>query len=212
MAGKTQVKDMTGQTFGSLTVIGRDGTYRNTKQAAWLCQCRCGKQTRVCGNVLRRGLSKTCGCSHGGRVTHGKSGSPTWYAWVGMRQRCQNPNSPAYKHYGGRGIAVCERWQVFENFLEDMGERPMRLTLDRINNDGIYEPGNCRWATWSQQALNQRRRRTMKFDTAKGSMNIAEIAAEAGIHWQSAAYRVRSGYSPEELVKPKHSVRRCTTS
>jgi len=80
--------------------------------------------------------------------------------WCTLRQRCQNPNNPSYVYYGARGIKVCERWAKFENFLEDMGERPNRaLSIDRINNEGNYEPGNCRWATWSQQMKNRRKRK-----------------------------------------------------
>lgn len=100
--------------------------------------------------------------ANGVLVTHGhgsaKNGrTPTYNTWMNMIQRCTNANAPGYKHYGGRGITVCERWLKFENFLADMGERPEGLTLDRIDNDGNYEPGNCRWATCEQQNANRRR-------------------------------------------------------
>jgi len=91
-----------------------------------------------------------------GKVTHGMRGSPEYIVWRGMRARCENPRATDFEHYGGRGIKVCERWQKFENFYADMGPRPPARTLDRINNDGNYEPGNCRWATLSEQRRGRR--------------------------------------------------------
>lgn len=91
-------------------------------------------------------------------TTHGKSKTPEYHAWVNMKDRCLNPKHKQYKDYGGRGIQICERWLKLENFFKDMGERPSGLTLDRINNDGNYEPSNCKWATWKEQQNNRRPR------------------------------------------------------
>ena len=88
--------------------------------------------------------------------THGMCNTSTYHTWESIHQRCKNPKNPGYKWYGGRGIKVCKRWHKFENFYEDMGDKPEGLTLERINNDGDYEPGNCEWATWKEQRKNQR--------------------------------------------------------
>jgi len=157
------VKDLTGQQFGYFTVV-RFCEIKNG-QARWNCRCVCGRTTVVSNSNLRAGRMVSCGCKksellRAKNTKHGQNGeirSPEYGSWMSMKRRCQNPNDKNFKAYGGRGIKICDRWMAFENFLVDMGRRPStRHTLDRVNNDGNYEPGNCRWATPSEQAKNRR--------------------------------------------------------
>lgn len=153
--------ELTGQKFGLLTVIKRkeNDKWRNSQ---WLCQCDCGNIIKVGGANLKIGRTKSCGCLWnksimGTKSKHGYSYSKIYQVWKNMKGRCLNPYSPLWKYYGSRGITVCERWVCsFENFLEDMGEQPEGLTLDRKDNNGNYEPSNCRWTTHTEQMRNSR--------------------------------------------------------
>ena len=152
--------DLTGQKFGKLTALV--GIKREGKsQVYWQCICDCGNTSEVDSWSLRKNRTKSCGCNRGlalpDQTKHGYYNSRTYHTWEGMKQRCQNPNATRYESYGAVGVSVCERWQKFENFLEDMGERPKGKTLDRIDPFGNYEPSNCRWATYKEQVHNQRR-------------------------------------------------------
>ena len=148
--------ELAGQKFGRLTVIGEAGKDKRGNYL-WECQCECGNTLVTIARPLRIGRTVSCGCYNKERSTkHGMSNSPTYYSWSSMKTRCYNPTHDNYQHYGANGIIVCACWlNSFEAFLEDMGERPEGMTLDRIDREGNYEPGNCRWATEEQQKRNR---------------------------------------------------------
>jgi len=169
--------DLTGKTFGKLTVLERYKENDKYGKPQWFCKCSCGTETVVLGNNLRLGFSKSCGCETRKRAsdsltTHGftKGGKIQRFyrIWAGMIQRCTNPNQPAFFYYGHRGINVCEGWFNFESFKNDMydsylnhvkehGEK--NTSIDRIDNDKGYSPDNCRWSTHNKQVINTRKRK-----------------------------------------------------
>lgn len=158
--------DLTGQVFTKLTVIERAESQNN--HARWVCACECGNIVIVKGIHLKSGHTKSCGCSkielHTKRLTkHGHSGTSLYNVWCSMKERCFNEHAERYKDYGGRGITVCEEWRnSFEAFYADVSKLPhfseQGYSLDRINNNGNYEPNNVRWATIKEQANNKRKR------------------------------------------------------
>ena len=172
------------------------------------CECDCGAAGEYALYRVRSGSTKSCGClaremaaeRFGGRVTHGFTGTARYAVWMGMKARCYNPKSSAYENYGGRGIGICDRWlKSFPAFLEDMGERPSSdHSIDRIDNDGDYEPGNCRWATRTEQSRNMRSNVMVEHDGE--TLCLAEWAERYGVGPEQLNYRLKTGWSFEEAV------------
>ena len=160
------VVDYVGKVFGMLTVI--EFSHIQTRNLTtgvelrqgiphWLCKCECGNEKVIRAAALRTGNTIACGCMRSHR-THGMDKTKEYYAWSAMKQRCSNPKNQRYKDYGGRGIQVSEEWQKFENFYADMGDAPKGHQIDRTDNDGNYEKGNCKWVTPQENCLNRVRR------------------------------------------------------
>lgn len=163
--------DLSGKEIGNWTVLHKSNRRMANGTAYYLCRCICGTQREVSADNLRRGITTSCGCSPttAEAIPKEKPRHPhTYKSWAAMKYRCLNPNCSSYADYGGRGIKICDRWLSFENFLEDMGERPIGMSLDRKNPDGNYTPDNCRWADAETQALN---RRAFKWTNPKGPVN-----------------------------------------
>jgi hypothetical protein len=204
---RKQIENLIGRPFGRLIVIGYLGA--PNRVSTWLCQCSCGKQLygAQSGN-LKNGHTKSCGCLSAGRIgaasiTHNRSSSSLYAVWNSMSQRCTNPKSMSWKDYGGRGIRVCDRWRKFENFLADMGERPSRThSIERIDNNGNYEPSNCKWATRLEQVSNKRNNFNVTFNGRE--MCLAHAAKEAGLKRATVYRRITVyGLSPiDALTRP----------
>lgn len=185
--------DITGQRFGKLVALAPSDKRDASRQRLWLCRCDCGEEAIAAGAGLRYGKRVSCGCvnfRHGATVGHAKS--PEYQTWANMRTRCGSPLNRAFRDYGGRGITVAPEWNDFVVFLRDVGPRPSpEHTLERIDNDGNYEPGNCRWATRGEQARNQRSNRWVLLRGRR--MILEDAAAQVGMHGASLIEALRTG-------------------
>lgn len=196
-------KDLTGLVFGKLTVIGFAGRFSVASGSCvskWHCLCECGNRTISQAGNLNNGSSKSCGCvctTHG--HTSGGGISPTYKCWSSMNDRMLYPSEETFKNYGGRGITMDSRWREFENFLEDMGERPSnKHSIDRIDNNLGYSKGNCRWATVREQ--NRNKRSNVNFEINGKMMCMAECSEKFGINLTTLHYRISAGWSVDRAL------------
>lgn len=197
----SRMEDITGKTFDRWLAV-REIERDRRGNRMYLCQCECGVERAVKASELIHGRSKCCRCVGVQRRTkHNMCKSPEFRIWSHMLERCSSPKSSSYERYGGRGISVCEKWKgSFNSFYQDVGPRPSSdHSIERIDNNGNYEPGNCRWATRIEQARNKRNNRII---TAFGqSLCIAEWAEKTGIGVGTISQRIRRGsMTPEQVV------------
>jgi len=202
--------DLTDQRFGTLTSIRCVGSKRlahgKKSVALWLCRCDCGAEVEVSTKSLRGGKRRYCDWHNHRDISRPpdptlpqKAKRPTWACWMAMHSRCKYDAAPGWRNYGGRGITVCDRWELFDNFLADMGERPSRdHSIERLDVNGHYEPGNCVWATRAEQAAN--RRDTIWVEWRGERRKFIELARELGFDARAARSRLRAGWDLESAI------------
>ena len=200
--------DLTSMRFGRLIALRQVvGPNPKITGAYWVCVCDCGVEKVIRGQDLRNGLTRSCGCFNLDRrrelkTTHGQSKHYLFKTWEGMVSRCHNPNDKDYRTYGARGIEVCELWRDDPaQFFKDMGPRPEGTSIDRVDGDDDYRPGNCRWATALEQGAN---RSNANLGTVNGHvMHLAAAARKYGIHESTILRRIQKGMTMHEAVTMK---------
>ena len=199
-----RLRDIAGQRYSKLLALEFAGykTLSHCRKSLWRCRCDCGNEVIVAYVHLVAADTKSCGCIVGKhKTTHGATGTAEFRCWEAMLRRCRDPNHDCYSSYGGRGIQVCERWLKFENFIADMGKRPSpKHSLDRKNNDGHYEPSNCRWATDIVQSNNRRSSRRIEFNGE--SLTMAEWERRVGLKPGMLFRRLQANWPIAEALNP----------
>lgn len=206
-----------GQKYGKLTVLSRHECNDKFNKPLWVCKCECGNIAIVGGNRLKSGNTKSCGClipitsrEQGKRnAKHGMKGSRIYEIWHGIKARCYNPNNKDFKNYGARGITVCTQWENdFEAFYNwaAMHGYAEGLTIDRIDNDGNYEPSNCRWVSTREQNRNKRNIVWLEYNGA--TKTLSEWSRETGISVSVISNRLKRGWSIEDALTIKPIVGR----
>lgn len=202
-----RIEIYTGQQFGRLTYLGEAGLKNNRRICLFACDC--GKTTKAGLHDVRNGHTRSCGCYHNEIrsivcLTHGhtanRRSTPEYRAWKAMKARCFDPNNISYKNYGARGVTVCEEWlNDYPSFLKEIGRRPSKNhSVDRINNNGNYEPGNVRWATRKEQRRNSDRIHPVTINGV--TKIICDWAAVSGVPEESISSRIRHGWGHERAV------------
>lgn len=201
------MEDLTGRKYGRWEVVSfsHKVSVKNGANYYWNCRCECGKEKVVLANGLRSGASTSCGCYNKEIISipkkHGMSKDRLYWIWHSMIDRCVRKNNPGYKHYGGRGISVCEEWLDSKNFIEWALSNGYRkdLTIDRIDYNGNYEPSNCRWVDWKTQANNTSRNHYVTIDGE--TLTVAQWAERNGIAYKTVFQRTRVlGWSFEKAL------------
>lgn len=217
----TTAKVLDGLTFGRLTVLHREPK-RWSKRAFWRCLCECGTECVKMGKYLLNGNTSSCGCAQRemrerGNPKYGDVAAKhlhkrEYSIWRSMKSRCQTASSSNYRFYGGRGIRVCERWSDFNAFYADMGDCPPGLTIDRIDSNGHYEPGNCRWASVTEQQRNTRRNLYIEFRGATVAVSEAFAALGVPEAKRPDAYRMLRRGRPLQDVADHYATARSRSS
>lgn len=205
MSARPPRRDYTGKRFGRLQVLKADLSGRNVR---WTCLCDCGKQSLVATAKLTNGHTRSCGCLSReaiaeSRTTHGKTKTPEYKSWQKIIERCESPLDPAFARYGGRGITIAEAWRKdFPAFLAEVGERPSpHHSIDRIDNDKGYEPGNVRWATPTEQACN--RRSNVWVEIGGERMLQKDAVSRFGVPQSTFSRLLLQGLSGDEIVRTR---------